>query len=190
MTTKLELIRDFAAVAHEGQQRRYSPDPYIIHPEKVMRTCAQVTSEECILYAALLHDVIEDTVVTKEQLQTFLYSNVDPGTADCTLQVVIELTDVYTKENYPQWNRHKRKEKEAERLGKVSGMAQTIKCADIIDNCQDITEHDPDFAPKYLKECSEILDKMKEADPKLYKVAREVIKEEKGKLGKAGKPDV
>lgn len=65
MTTKLELIRDFAALAHEGQQRRYTPDPYIIHPEKVMKTCAQVTSDACVLYAALLHDVIEDVAGPK-----------------------------------------------------------------------------------------------------------------------------
>lgn len=188
MTTKLELIRDFAALAHEGQQRRYTPDPYIIHPEKVMKTCAQVTSEDCVLYAALLHDVIEDTAVTKEQLQTFLYSHLDPGTADCTLQVVIELTDVYTKENYRRWNREKRKEKEAERLGKTSSFAQTIKCADIIDNCKNITEYNPEFAPTYLKECSDILDQMKNADPVLYKVAREVIEEEVEKLKKAKKP--
>jgi hypothetical protein len=68
-----------------------------------------------------------------------------------TIALVEALTDEYTKENYPQWNRRKRKEMEAERLEKASAAAQTIKYADIIDNAPEITREDPAFAKRYLQ---------------------------------------
>jgi len=77
--------------------------------------------------------------------------------AETTLRLVVELTDVFTKEAYPALNRKQRKEKETTRLQQASGNAQTIKYADILDNCNEITAHDPGFAPRFLKECLNIL---------------------------------
>ena len=73
--------------------------------------------------------------------------------ASRTTSLVVELTDVYTKAAYPRWNRRKRKRKESERIQKTSSDSQTIKYADIIDNCKEIVEHDPDFAGLFLMEC-------------------------------------
>jgi RelA/SpoT family (p)ppGpp synthetase len=53
--------------AHEGQFRR-SGDPYIIHPVAVAKILAGLHMDHETLMAALLHDVIEDTDVTKEEL--------------------------------------------------------------------------------------------------------------------------
>ena len=50
----------FAAVAHEGQQRRSGTD-FIEHPVGVARICARLRLDEQTLAAALLHDVVEDT---------------------------------------------------------------------------------------------------------------------------------
>ncbi|MEJ2515759.1 MAG: bifunctional GTP diphosphokinase/guanosine-3',5'-bis pyrophosphate 3'-pyrophosphohydrolase [Gammaproteobacteria bacterium] len=58
---------EFAAAAHEGQQRR-SGDPYISHPVAVATILAELKLDAQTLMAALLHDVIEDTGVEKERL--------------------------------------------------------------------------------------------------------------------------
>ncbi|HEV7780013.1 MAG TPA: HD domain-containing protein [Chitinophagaceae bacterium] len=182
MDSKLGLVRDFAALAHEGQQRRYTPDPYIVHPVRVMELCAFHGADRCIQYAALLHDVLEDTDVTLEQMQIFLHSVLGTEDAVRTLGLVVELTDVYTKAHYPGWNRQKRRQKEAQRLGRTSAGAQTIKYADIIDNCNGIAKHDPDFGPLFLHECTLVLDRIREGNSALHEQARRTVQEEQHSL--------
>ncbi len=65
-----EVIRrayHFAEEAHEGQYRR-SGDPYIVHPLAVGKILADMHMDSQSIQAALLHDVIEDTHVSKESL--------------------------------------------------------------------------------------------------------------------------
>ncbi|QVL51435.1 MAG: RelA/SpoT family protein [Thiocapsa sp.] len=57
----------FGAEAHEGQSRK-SGEPYIYHPVAVARILAEMHMDYKCLIAALLHDVIEDTPVEKEQV--------------------------------------------------------------------------------------------------------------------------
>lgn len=57
----------YAEQAHEGQYRR-SGDPYIIHPLAVARILSDMHMDHQSLMAAMLHDVIEDTLVPKEAL--------------------------------------------------------------------------------------------------------------------------
>ena len=64
---KIVNAYQFAKDAHEGQFRR-SGEPYIIHPVAVAKILAGLHMDHETLMAALLHDVIEDTVATKEQL--------------------------------------------------------------------------------------------------------------------------
>ena len=63
-----EAVR-FAARAHEGQKRKGSDAPYLIHPLEVAAICATVTSDPEILAAAVLHDVVEDAGVKPEELR-------------------------------------------------------------------------------------------------------------------------
>lgn len=66
----IELIGrayDVAAKMHEGQLRK-SGEPYLIHPIAVVKILAELGMDEDTLVAGLLHDVVEDTEYTKEQL--------------------------------------------------------------------------------------------------------------------------
>lgn len=182
MDQVLEKIKDFADRAHGEQTRRYSADRYIVHPMRVMEICRQHTNDLAILAAAILHDVLEDTDVKKDEIEDFLRGIMEPSQAQRTLKFVIELTDIYVKKNYPEWNRRKRKNKEADRLSTVSPEAQTIKYADIIDNSGEIATHDPDFALKYLDEASLLLNKMTKGIKQLRERALETVKTEKETL--------
>lgn len=151
----------FATEAHGriGQVRKYSGEPYINHPIEVMaivKTAARYT--DVMLAASLLHDTIEDTSVTRYDVER------EFGPEVATM--VMELTD-----QCHDGNRAARKAAEAARLGTISGDAQTVKLADLISNSASIVEHDPGFAMKYLREKMRILEVMTAGDPGLYKRA-------------------
>lgn len=59
----------FAAEAHRGTERRGKGYPYIIHPMEAAAIVATVTNDQEMLAAALLHDTVEDTDVTIEQIR-------------------------------------------------------------------------------------------------------------------------
>ena len=59
----------YAAEAHIGQFRKGTQLPYIVHPMEVAAICGTMTEDEEVLAAAVLHDTIEDTPATKEDLE-------------------------------------------------------------------------------------------------------------------------
>jgi guanosine-3',5'-bis(diphosphate) 3'-pyrophosphohydrolase len=69
-------------------------------------------------------------------------------------ELVYWLTDAETG------NRKTRMAMSAWRLGRAPWEAKLIKLADIIDNCRNITEHDPQFAPVFLGEKRDVLAQM------------------------------
>ena len=72
---KIEEALEFAKEAHKGQYRK-SGEPYIIHPILVAAITAYVTAEEEMVIAALLHDVVEDTSFSIEDIQERFGQNV------------------------------------------------------------------------------------------------------------------
>lgn len=56
---------EFAKTAHEavGQRRKYSNEPYIVHPMAIARLVKTVSHTPEMVAAALLHDTVEDTNV-------------------------------------------------------------------------------------------------------------------------------
>lgn len=172
----IERVEAYARKAHTGQKRKYRDEDYIEHPIRVMQICRSYTDDESVLQAALLHDVIEDTPVSISELNEFLIE-LDPVTAARVLRLVLELTDGYTSDKYPSWNREKRKKLETIRLSGISPKAQTIKYADIIDNCTDIVTTGSDFAPRYLREAEDILHHTPRGNQELYRKALDTVYE-------------
>ena len=171
----LQKVTAFARQAHGDQRRKFVDEPYINHLVRVMEICRQYSTDMTILLAALLHDVLEDTNVTREEIKEFMLPLLNEEKTMRTVKLVEEMTDIYTKKKYPEWNRRKRKSKEVERLSSVSSGAQTIKYADIIDNSLDIKNAETDFARVFLFECKALLKVMTHGDNRLYKRAVETV---------------
>jgi (p)ppGpp synthase/HD superfamily hydrolase len=155
------IILDFANSAHRGQKRKYTGEDYIEHPIAVaLAVREQFPDDSSMVCAALLHDVLEDTDVDHAQLRAFLHRTCNGLAAERILKLVVELTDVYTNEDFEYLNRAERKRREAERLRSVSYEAQCIKRADISDNSLSINEHDPKFAEVFNSEKAFLLSLM------------------------------
>ena len=81
----IENAYKFALKKHEGQVRR-SGEPYIQHPIEVAYICAQLTAGPETIAAAFLHDVLEDTDATEEDLRKFFTED--------TVKIVSSLTKI------------------------------------------------------------------------------------------------
>lgn len=68
-TAFLDKAIKFAVDAHAGTERRGKGFPYIVHPLEAMEIVATISNDQRLLAAAVLHDTVEDTGVTVEQLR-------------------------------------------------------------------------------------------------------------------------
>lgn len=166
MTNIVERARVFATAAHAavGQTRKYTGEPYVVHPIEVSELVASVNGTEAMVAAALLHDVLEDTEVTVDLLEEQFGSKV----AD----LVLWLTDISRPKD---GNRSARKALDRQHSAAAPAAAQTIKVADLISNTRSIIAHDPGFAKVYLEEKRLLLDVLTRADPTLLTIAREQV---------------
>lgn len=154
-----EEALEFARKAHEGQQRKYTNEPYIEHPKRVAGIVRTVPHSEEMICAAYLHDVVEDTPVSHEDIEKRFGKKV--------AKLVHELTDEFMKENYPGLNRKERKKRETKRQAEISPEAKTIKLADVIDNTRDIIKNDKDFARRYIPEMEALVEALQGGNFKL-----------------------
>ncbi|MGD8842716.1 MAG: HD domain-containing protein, partial [Gammaproteobacteria bacterium] len=155
MADLVERAREYATGAHRriDQRRKYSKQPYHVHLEAVARVVASVTDDPEMIAAAWLHDTVEDTQATLEDIEEQF------GTA--VAELVEELTDISKPGD---GNRASRKAVDRRHTAQASARAKTVKLADLIDNCQDITRHDPRFARVYLPEMAALLEVLGEGD--------------------------
>jgi (p)ppGpp synthase/HD superfamily hydrolase len=147
---------EFATRAHIGQTRKYTGDPYIVHPVAVAELVKSVPHDDAMLAAALLHDVVEDCGVTVAELRNRFGRDV--------AGLVWWLTDVVPKE---AGGRAVRKAMERTRASYAPARAQTIKVADLIDNTITIKAHDPNFWRVYRQEKLSLLNVLIDADAAL-----------------------
>ena len=104
---------DFATAAHDGQFRK-SGEPYITHPIHVAKILASYESDSDAIIAALLHDTVEDTDVTIEDVKREFGEN------------VMQLVDGVTKLNKLSFN--SREEQQIENIRKMLlAMAKDIR---------------------------------------------------------------
>ena len=154
----------FASKAHEGQQRKYTGEPYITHPIAVAEIVKIVTDDETMLCAALLHDTVEDTAVTLEQVEAEFGAQV--------AHYVEMLSDVSTPDD---GNRAARKALDRAHTAQAHPDAKTIKLADLIHNSSSITQYDEKFAAIYMAEKRLLLEVLVEGHRELYEMAVGIV---------------
>jgi (p)ppGpp synthase/HD superfamily hydrolase len=154
----------FATEAHGSQVRKYCGSPYITHPIAVSEIVESVDHTEEMVVAAILHDVVEDTEVTIDEIT----KEFGPDVAE----LVYFLTDISVLED---GNRAHRKQLDAEHNAKGPAGAQTVKVADLIHNSSDISVQDPRFWKTYKIEKLHTLSLLDKADPSLKARARAQI---------------
>ncbi len=173
--TELKVLA-FVTEKHGQQKRKYTHEPYVNHLVRVALKVKDYTHDSRMAMAALCHDLLEDTECTVAELYQFLTNiGLTDANSDYICFLVKELTDVFTSEAYPQFNRKTRKELEATRLWEISPEAQTIKYADLIDNTTSIVHHGGGFAKVYLKEKKRILTQMDKGNPELYQIVSSIV---------------
>jgi (p)ppGpp synthase/HD superfamily hydrolase len=160
-----QRARAFATWAHRDQKRKYTGDPYIVHPSAVADIVRSVPHTEEMLAAAWLHDTVEDTEATLADVETVFGFTV--------ASLVDQLTDVSRPED---GNRKARKSKDREHSAMSTPEAKTVKLADLIDNSRSILAHDPDFARVYLEEKRQLLTVLREGDGALWATASGMVR--------------
>ena len=163
-TPLINKAKMLAGKAHEGQFRKYSGMPYIVHPIEVATIVQTVEHSDEMIAAALLHDVVEDTDYSFEDIA----KEVSPEVAD----LVKGLTDVSSPQD---GNRKVRKAIDKDHLAEQNAEVQTIKLADVISNSQDIKANDPKFAEVYIEEMKALLEVLTKGNKTLYAKAKEIV---------------
>lgn len=153
----------FALAAHGTQKRKYTGNPYTDHLAEVAGIVATIDPNPTMIAVAWLHDTLEDTETTFDQL--------DEEFGTIIACAVLLLT------NQEKGSRAERAALDRHRLSKAKGWIQTIKVADLISNTSSIVEHDPKFARVYLEEKRQLLDVLTKADPRLIDIARRTIEQ-------------
>lgn len=176
-----EKASRFAISAHAriNQLRKYSGQPYDVHLRAVARIVSSVSRDESLIAAAWLHDTVEDTPATFEDIEREFGPDVT--------ELVKELTDVSKPSD---GNRADRKAKDRLHLAEASSRAKTVKLADLIDNCEDICRNDPRFGRVFLEEMQSLLEVLSEGEETLFRKAIETAAACSRKLGLETDPEV
>ena len=143
----------FASKAHAGQVRKYTGEPYITHPLAVAEMVADymvgdewTTQERDIaIDCAVLHDVVEDTDVTIEDIEREFGKERAKG--------------VWFLSDPPNFvgNRKLRKKLTRDRLKLAPAYIKLVKSFDIKHNADSIKKYDPKFYVVFEKETTELL---------------------------------
>lgn len=150
MLTGVLAAGEFAVLAHGEQKRKYTGEPYMAHPLRVAQKVASlferegvsIRNVEILTKAAIMHDVLEDTLVLEKEMREKF--------GDEVTDLVLEVTEI--SKGRTDINRQARKELDNTHYEKASMFGKAIKLADSIDNLRDVVRHDPGFAKIYLPE--------------------------------------
>jgi len=129
-TELLDRAIVFAVKAHAGTERRGKGFPYIIHPMEAMEIVATMTTDQEVLAAAALHDTVEDTDVTIEDLRLEFGDRIASLVAQESEEKPEGMSDEET------W--HDRKQAAIDRLAKAPHDAKIVALGDKLSNIRAI----------------------------------------------------
>lgn len=134
-TDLLDRAIIFAVKAHHNTERRGKGFPYIVHPMEAVEIVATMTSDQELLAAAALHDAVEDTDVTVEQLREAF--------GDRVAELVHAESDqldgqVFTGAANEAETWHQRKQAAIDRLAMASHDAKIVAMGDKLSNMRAI----------------------------------------------------
>jgi len=163
----------YCIAAHEGQVRRYTGEPYWYHPIAVatllLERADPANVDTHMVCAAHLHDVVEDTVHTLQDIRADFNEDI--------AELVKWLTDTSRPEDGV---RAVRKKIDRDRLAEAPARAQTIKLADLIHNSDNIIKHAPKFAKVYIGEVELLLKVLTKGDVTMYRMLTKIVEEYRG----------
>ncbi|MBQ1885765.1 MAG: HD domain-containing protein [Bacteroidales bacterium] len=120
----------FAVRAHSGTERRGKGFPYIVHPLEAVEIVSTMTSDQQLLAAAVLHDTVEDTCVTLEQIRDEF--------GDLVASIVEAESDKNANGLSAKDSWHDRKKGAIDRLAKASREAKIVALGDKLSNMRAI----------------------------------------------------
>lgn len=120
----------FAVKAHAGTERRGKGYPYIVHPLEAVEIVATMTKDQELLAAAALHDTVEDTDVTEEQIRAEF--------GDRVAALVAAESDVMPEGVSEEDSWHARKQAAIDRLSQASHDAKMVALGDKLSNMRAI----------------------------------------------------
>lgn len=129
-TELLDRAIVFAVRAHAGTERRGKGFPYIVHPLEAVEIVATMTPDQELLAAAALHDTVEDTDVTIEQIRAEFGDRIASLVAS---ESDIKVSGVSSEESW-----HIRKQAAIDRLAAASLDAKKVALGDKLSNMRAI----------------------------------------------------
>jgi len=158
----VQMAAIFAEFSHLGQTRKYTGEPYFVHPQRVAKTGFKMGLPPYIIAALYLHDVIEDCKVTKEDI-VFLFPSKEFG--ERVAAIVDGLTNKSKK--VPNTTRKQRKAMDHDRLSKEKKEIKVCKLLDRLDNISDMELCKEDFRFMYARETLDLLKAVGDGDEEL-----------------------
>ncbi len=130
-TSFLDRAIIFAVKAHAGQERNGKGFPYIVHPMEAMEIVATITPDQELLAAAVLHDTIEDTEITLENIRSEFGERV--------ANIVQAESDIETEGISEKDSWQLRKQQAIDRLAAASRDTKIVAIGDKLSNMRAIT---------------------------------------------------
>lgn len=176
----IQKAKEFAEKAHKDHFAHFSNNrkfPYVMHLEEVAELVKNAGGNDEEIASAWLHDIIEDTETTIEDIEGEFGKDI--------AEIVFGLTDLPEFSDLPT---KERKTKQAERVAKESNSIKKVKLADQISNVimkgQIKLSSKKDMGLIYIQGANKIAEACKEASPQMYELFKLHYQEAHEKINK------
>lgn len=145
----IDKAKTYCEEMHEGQKRKFTGCPYYVHPRNTAKILQSFTDDPELIAVGYLHDVIEDTDITRDSLEKAFNERI--------ASLVSEVTNDEEKRKELG-----KKEYMKQKVLELSEEALLVKLADRFDNVNDFDNVPEDFEERYSQETKEVLDVLEE----------------------------